>query len=68
MNQTPSIETLATLASWMGLSPAAAVALPACITSAAKAVDKTEAFIVQTCWTNGELRSYLAGICRKVTS
>lgn len=61
-------ETLATLAQWMGLSPAAAVALPAVIETAARKVEKTESFIVQSCWTNGELRSYLAGICRQVTA
>lgn len=64
----PTVETLASLAQWMGLTPAAAVALPAVIETAARKTDKTQSFIVQTCWTNTELRTYLAGICRQVTA
>lgn len=65
---TTTNETLATLAHWMGLSPAAAEALSVTIEVAARKSGRSESFIVQSCWTNGELRSYLAGICRQVTA
>ena len=58
--------TLETLASRMQLSPAEAVALPATINAAAKAVNKTREQLLAECGRNAALTNYLAGVCRKV--
>jgi hypothetical protein len=55
------------LAKKMMLTPSQAVALPQVITSAARECKMSEQQIIQSCYENGEVRDYLASICRKVT-
>lgn len=55
---------LATLASTMMLDPVSAVALPTAITVAASKVGMSDDGMIAECERNGELREYLASICR----
>jgi hypothetical protein len=56
------------LAKKMMLTPNQAIALPEVITSAARECKMSEQQIIQSCYENGEVRDYLASICRKVTA
>ena len=59
-------ETLADLALKMGLTPAAAIALPTVITIASARVHMSEVAFISEAMTNVPLRDYLADICYTV--
>ena len=58
---------LVTLAKKMMLTPSQAVALPEVISSAAQKCGMSEAALVASCFDNGQVRDYLASVCRQVT-
>jgi hypothetical protein len=55
------------LAKKMMLTPAQAVALPQVITSAARECKMSEQQMIQACYENGQVRDYLASVCRTAT-
>ncbi len=63
---TDRLNTLATLARKMMLTPAQAVALPETIAVAARKMSMAESAIVRACYDNPAVCEYLASICRKV--
>lgn len=63
----PRVDSLATLARKMMLTPAQAVALPLTIEVAARKLGWGEARMVAECFDNPRLAEYLASVCRSVT-
>jgi len=57
---------LATLARKMMLTPHQAIAIAGVVDRAADSVGWNRAKMIETAMRNGELRSYLASVCRKV--
>lgn len=58
-------QVLASLAALMGLCPTTAVALPTTVDVVARKLGWTEERVIEELADNGELRDYLAGICRE---
>lgn len=59
---------LVTLAHKMMLTPRQAIAIAGVVDKAASSVGWDRAKMIQAAMRNGELRSYLASVCRKVMS